>query len=228
MKRAASFSLQQARRAFTLLEILVVVAIIGMLAAILFPVFSRARENARRSSCSSNLKQLGLAMNQYTQDYDETYALGLTTDSNGNFLTPLDIVQPYLKSKQVAICASDDSEPDIDLTAFGAPYLNTTPVSYTANDKICNMPDIGGEPPSKLSVIKSPSRMPLFWDAWINGIDNSFGFPMPNVEVKRRHFEGANCAFVDGHVKWIKTQPELSDPDPTKAFTYWNAQPDAE
>jgi prepilin-type N-terminal cleavage/methylation domain-containing protein/prepilin-type processing-associated H-X9-DG protein len=61
---------------FTLIEILVVVAIIALLAAILFPVFSRARENARRASCQSNMKQLGLAITQYVQDYDERYPIG--------------------------------------------------------------------------------------------------------------------------------------------------------
>jgi prepilin-type N-terminal cleavage/methylation domain-containing protein/prepilin-type processing-associated H-X9-DG protein len=228
MNRTVLFQSPPSRQAFTLVEILVVVAIICILAALLFPVFGRARENARRTSCQSNLKQLGVGMMQYTQDYDEAFALGLTIDSGGNFLTSLDIIQPYLKNKQVALCASDDSPADIDLTAFGPPYMLTTPVSYTVNDKICGMPDIGGDAPVKLSIIKSPTRMPLLWDGWINGLDTSMGLPLPNVEVKRRHFEGANCGFVDGHVKWIKTKPELSDPDPDKAMTYWNALPDAE
>ena len=61
------------RKAFTLIELLVVIAIIAILAAILFPVFARARENARRTSCMSNLKQMGLAAMQYVQDYDEFY-----------------------------------------------------------------------------------------------------------------------------------------------------------
>src|SRR5687767_16034754 len=62
---------QSLKRGFTLIELLVVIAIIAIIAAILFPVFARARENARRSACSSNMKQLGLAVIQYAQDYDE-------------------------------------------------------------------------------------------------------------------------------------------------------------
>lgn len=64
-------------RAFTLIELLVVISIIAILAAILFPVFARARENARRASCMSNLKQIGLGFMQYTQDYDEKFPLAL-------------------------------------------------------------------------------------------------------------------------------------------------------
>jgi prepilin-type N-terminal cleavage/methylation domain-containing protein len=63
------------RKAFTLIELLVVIAIIAILASILFPVFARARENARRTSCLSNLKQIGMGFMQYTQDYDEKYPM---------------------------------------------------------------------------------------------------------------------------------------------------------
>ena len=68
-------TLHRRTTAFTLIELLVVIAIIAILAAILFPVFARARENARRSSCQSNLKQIALGIKQYTQDYDEKFPL---------------------------------------------------------------------------------------------------------------------------------------------------------
>lgn len=118
-------------RAFTLIELLVVIAIIAILAAILFPVFARARENARRSSCQSNLKQIALAMHAYTVDYDErlplpryfpqtygTWYMG-TTDANNlpnpkvfdNYLGYttcwVDELYPYVKNDQVFYCPSD-------------------------------------------------------------------------------------------------------------------------
>ena len=125
------------RRAFTLIELLVVIAIIAILAAILFPVFGRARENARRASCQSNLKQIGIASTQYTQDYDECYyphrfnsdpqdlsgpayaALGGTDPGPGhagsatsdsietNKMWWPGLIQPYIKSWQVFNCPSN-------------------------------------------------------------------------------------------------------------------------
>lgn len=95
-------------RGFTLIELLVFIAMIVILAAILFPVFARARENARRTSCASNLKQIGLGVMQYTQDYDEAYP-------NFNFFVNADnvrvdwslAIQRYVKNMQLFVCPSD-------------------------------------------------------------------------------------------------------------------------
>jgi prepilin-type N-terminal cleavage/methylation domain-containing protein len=87
-------------RGFTLIELLVVIAIICLLAAILFPVFSRARENAKRATCQSNMKQIGLAMLQYTQDYDERItnwgqdSAGNSPGKNGSYNSK--VTAPYL------------------------------------------------------------------------------------------------------------------------------------
>jgi prepilin-type N-terminal cleavage/methylation domain-containing protein/prepilin-type processing-associated H-X9-DG protein len=113
---------------FTLIELLVVIAIIAILAAILFPVFARARENARRSSCQSNLKQIGIGFAQYNQDYDGHYPYGCErpdtassplslspepwssygNNSNENQIWPAKL-QPYLKSRQIFACPSATS-----------------------------------------------------------------------------------------------------------------------
>ena len=96
------------RRAFTLIELLVVIAIIAILAAILFPVFARAREQARKASCLSNLKQIGSATMMYMQDYDEVVC-PVQVGVCGNLQTSYgwaDLLMPYIKNEGVFQCPS--------------------------------------------------------------------------------------------------------------------------
>jgi len=133
------------QRGFTLIELLVVIAIIAILAAILFPVFARARENARRSSCASNLKQIGLGIMQYVQDYDETLpastgaVVGTTWRSS---------IYPYVKSEQIFICPSGRPGPKrADYPNGYGGYDESTGAIYLANHYAANAatgPDQGG------------------------------------------------------------------------------------
>ena len=90
------------RRGFTLIELLVVIAIIAILAAILFPVFAKAREKARQSSCLSNVKQIGLGIMQYAQDWDEMLP-GYTMGGVPYY----DAISPYIKNSQILRCPSN-------------------------------------------------------------------------------------------------------------------------
>ncbi len=98
------------KRGFTLIELLVVIAIIAILAAILFPVFARAREQARKSACLSNLKQIGLGVMMYAQDFDETYPIAYlaapAADPMPGYSSSywFNVLQPYTKNRQVWVC----------------------------------------------------------------------------------------------------------------------------
>src|SRR5438128_288807 len=122
------------RHAFTLIELLVVIAIIAILAAILFPVFSQAREKARSTTCQSNLKQLGLAVKMYLQDYDETYPPGLVPFGKG-IVSALTLLQPYMKNTGIARCPSDPAG-EVDFTPFGDPGK----ASYSVNHNVIRVP----------------------------------------------------------------------------------------
>src|SRR5579871_2200109 len=120
----------QKRRGFTLIELLVVIAIIAILAAILFPVFAQARAQARKTSCLSNVKQMGLGMLMYTQDYDEVYPLDLSKvppPKGDYFLITVaswqNEVQPYVKNWGIFICP-DSQDRNADPFNYFDPFIS--------------------------------------------------------------------------------------------------------
>jgi len=125
-----------ALRAFTLIELLVVIAIIAILAAILFPVFAQAREKARQTSCLSNEKQLGLAMLQYIQDYDEQFPLSNLQELPGQ-VGWANLLEPYVKSVDVYHCpdfSEGVSEETLDQGAESTTYNYNTMLGYGDED----------------------------------------------------------------------------------------------
>jgi prepilin-type N-terminal cleavage/methylation domain-containing protein/prepilin-type processing-associated H-X9-DG protein len=192
----ATSKLQTTRRGFTLIELLVVIAIIAILAALLFPVFSRARENARRASCQSNLKQIGLGLAQYTQDYDEKY-LPAQNSSNKTFVTML---QPYIKSTQVFVCPSSpkttiSSAPDGTTKQDGTWSAFGDQGAYGLNSVFA------ASSPQSLADVTKPAEAYMSFDCtWYEAID--FNVNNGAIQNAVRHLDGINICYADGHVKW--------------------------
>ena len=214
--------------AFTLIELLVVIAIIAILAAILFPVFARARENARRSSCQSNLKQIGLGMLQYSQDYDEKFPLYRNIGGAGTANSPFgwaDNTQPYLKSTQLLQCPSNTDAPP-DSTNATADPLEPGYTDYFYNVALSIDPDGLGTPRGvSLAALQNSSLTLMLGEgkdsgagatSYTNngsarmssrGSGNAAALATSSNHATYIHLEGSNVLFCDGHVKWYRGTP---------------------
>ena len=194
------------RRGFTLIELLVVIAIIAILAAILFPVFAKAREKARQSSCLSNVKQISLAMIQYAQDYDER--LVPSANAAYNYVSPdgtpinvappsamlwMYMIYPYVKNVQIFTCPS--------YSDGWSPTVYDGSCGYGKNRYL----DVA------LALIDEPARTIMLCDCnyylsdWDVRADSDSGSGSDNADPPRdTHNEGSNFGFADGHAKWLK------------------------
>lgn len=213
---------------FTLIELLVVIAIIAILAAILFPVFQKVRENARRASCLSNEKQLGLAFMQYTQDADEQ--LPYRSGTTGNQVIWPVTIMPYIKSIAVFSCPDDSTKSTVG-------FAQNPPLSYAANQNVITSPG------NAIASFVAPASTVLLAEQINNTIDfttityanydtisMTFGRPGWGVELvtgylgtthsaewtrPARHSDASNFLALDGHAKWlqgVKVSPGLDNP----------------
>jgi prepilin-type N-terminal cleavage/methylation domain-containing protein/prepilin-type processing-associated H-X9-DG protein len=248
----------EAKKGFTLIELLVVIAIIAILAAILFPVFARARENARKSSCQNNLKQLALGFKQYINDFDERFPLVAVTNNTASttYAPPYgwaDALQPYIRNTQVYQCPSDSAEGSEISSDFGFSdywynrnFVRNVPrgtavIITGANESMLGsvaQTVISGDGGSLQGTNTGTARYAICGDgANLTGTgaipssgapganDNGTGTgadacgaappsvvppgaaqlggpaSFPSAQI---HLDGANFAYADGHVKWLR------------------------
>lgn len=151
------------RKAFTLIELLVVIAVIAILAAILFPVFAKSKEQARRTHCANNLRQIGIAVTSYVQDWDEKYPWAYTNEMVNRGYSPSlpDLLTPYGPSNTTWMCPSDVGEtwPSEYLSYQGPPIpFHAMKMSSSYVYRGVTYREYAGRP---LSTIKRPSIAPL-------------------------------------------------------------------
>jgi len=242
MKETSKSPGSNLRAGFTLIELLVVIAIIALLAAILFPVFGRVREKSRQASCSSNLKQLGLAIIQYSQDNDEYMpAEDVFDSSHGNWeaYSWREMIYPYVKSSQIFLCPTNTST-DTDYlsdwvtnthTYGGNPPISTDYVCNTNYARNANRPGKnsgdgpfaeqlqpgGSSTPVLISQMPNPSQT----IALLENADLTHSYDNLDItnsgtyltDLWAGHSSFTNYAFVDGHVKAYKPFQTLSTAD---------------
>mgnify|MGYP003752517151 CR=1 FL=1 len=216
-------------RGFTLIELLVVIAIIAILAAILFPVFAKAREKARQSSCLSNLKQLCTSFRMYVQDYDETWPLnaytlaggaGSGSTSNGTTELWYHTLLPYVKNDQIFVCPSartyvalppgTGGKPAYSSAAgYGWPAWHVGTTQYTLLHMV-----------SDSQILDQVNTLCIADSAGYYRVTGQQDGLYNEQKLDPRHNDGVNCGFCDGHAKWLK-ESELVFPDGNNRSKYF-------
>ena len=183
------------RRGFTLIELLVVIAIISILASILFPVFARAREKGRQAACISNVRQLTLACQMYSQDFDEIEPPGALGTQFWH-----DLIYPYTHNRQIYVCPSrKDRLMDYAINPLVAGVSEGT--MFDPAVKVL----LGDVPPESIGSTASSRGT----EYWINDLGNDIVAATDDNTFKaagqpERHNDGIIYGFGDGHSKWAK------------------------
>ena len=227
------------RRGFTLIELLVVIAIIAILASILFPVFARARAKARQAACMSNVKQIGLAMMQYAQDYDESLPV-YNYDTGGDvWVYWMQEVMPYMKNTQILVCPDRKVQRSgTDWWGVPLPGVNISleEMGYGWNTGVYNYDggfqrqyndhrdrglsyigqDLGGIPDASGTIMLGDMRRVSGYpeQAWIGCTPNR-----ASDSFAARHNEGDLMVFCDGHAKWYSAATLAGKPG---LYTVWD------
>lgn len=196
------------RRGFTLIELLVVIAIIAILAAILFPVFARAREKARQSSCQSNLRQIALGAKMYMTDYDGRYMIHRCGSNDHPTTQHLDCyfqaIYPYTRNHQIYVCPSH-TPPNAPAGAAYRPSarVGVNPegdgISYGSNLRIPGISESAIRRPAECVMMLDTDGYGYASDRWYNQT-----YWEQRVVRAARHSDGVNIAYMDSHVKWVR------------------------
>ncbi len=198
---------------FTLIELLVVIAIIAILAAILFPVFARAREKARQTSCLNNLKQLGLGFAQYISDHDDTIPLwrnamgGRPPTNDDVYWYSENTVYPYIRNWQVYACPSRPERwlgygMNCDYLGYGS--------SSAKNQRGIKLAEVAN-PSETLLLVDLNSACAYKPARWTAGPSDPDWSIYLSYKAAACHNGGGNIAWVDGHAKWLPADKYLLD-----------------
>jgi prepilin-type N-terminal cleavage/methylation domain-containing protein/prepilin-type processing-associated H-X9-DG protein len=212
-------------RGFTLIEMLVVIAIIAILAAILFPVYARVRDSARRIRCMSNVKQIATATIMYTADWGLYPWQGSPSQprvpiGDGDFTALVELAHEYVRGPKIFRCPGDRTEVD-EITNGILNETNSARASYDTAFSVLRKPpkEEHGDPLAiSEGYVKDPSSFPMWWDyrgGTTPAMVQAMGYAI--LENTNHRSRGGNVAYADGHAKWLPSEQWDNESRPINA-----------